>query len=201
MPSQVVLTEDGSYNINFSTESDLRDGLADIARRCGWDVDTEFVVHGWGRPDILLRQPGTVIAIELKTDIVTPSKCRKAIQQADTYVKALPNADRVILAAANVSWDEMSKYEAAYPDVWVMDASTLLWFMKSWSGESDRHRVALSRYRRLEREVELSRRVLADLSGTVDSPLSPRVDIDPNRTIKRLTSRTIASGPLDGDAA
>lgn len=197
MSSEIRLTADDNYVISYSSESELRDGLADIGHRCGWDVDTEYVVHGWGRPDLLLRQPGTTIAVELKTDILTPSKCRKAIQQADNYVKAMPNADRVILAAANISWDEMSKYESAYPGVWVMEVSTLLWFMKSWTGEAERHRMALARYRKLELDLELSRRVLARLSETSESPLSPRVGLDPDDVQKYIDTQKEKSNVED----
>ena len=48
MTAHLSLCGDNGFTINYASEFDLRDGLAKYAQLCGWDVETEYVVHGWG---------------------------------------------------------------------------------------------------------------------------------------------------------
>lgn len=164
--------EGESYMISWASEFDLRDGIAKLAELAGWEVETEHVVHGWGRPDLYLKSDALTIAVELKTELDTASQCRKAVQQAASYRKAMPEVCEVILAAASINSDAMREYEASYREVWVLSANALCDFiLGAVKGLRDRHTRARQAYVELERELELSRRVLGRLATREQSPL------------------------------
>lgn len=168
--------EGESYKINWASEFDLRDGIAKLATLAGWNAETEHVVHGWGRPDLYLQSDSMTIAIELKTEISTPSQCRKAVQQAASYRKAMPEVSEVILAAARINSDAMREYEASYREVWVMSADSLCNFiLGAKNGLRERHNRARDTHAQLERELELSRRVMERLALHEHSPLGAGV--------------------------
>lgn len=177
MTAHLSLCGDNGFTINYASEFDLRDGLAKYAQLCGWDVETEYVVHGWGRPDLVLTcPPGLSIAAELKVDLSTASKCRKAVQQADAYRRAMPEITHVALVAGHVNREVMEPYAAAYPHIWVRTAQEFLDTMANLLvGLNERHRTAVVRYRELQEELELSRRVISDLSLAVQSPCAAPV--------------------------
>lgn len=167
------------YTVAYGVEADLRDGLAQVAHLAGWDVETEHVVPGWGRPDLYLRASDFVIAVEIKTDLSTPSRCRKAVQQAAGYRVALPEASTVYLVAAHINREAMAPYEAAYPNVAI---ETAVQFLRTLGGLkrglSHRHKIALDRFRGSERALDMQRRILRDLSWYDRSPLGANVPSD-----------------------
>lgn len=171
----VVNTETGR-SLNYATEFDIRDGLATWAEMDGWDVDKEHVVPGWGRPDLYLSAGASRIAVEIKVELSTPSRCRKAIQQAANYVPAMPEVEKVFLVAAGINREAMAPYEAAYPRVGVQTVEQFFGTLAGWaSGYEARHRTALARYREALEVVEMRRRALRDLSSYEGSYLSPWV--------------------------
>lgn len=176
MTARIEYRGTDGYTLTYAAEADLRDGLAQIAHRSGWEVETEHVVPGWGRPDLYLRTDGFVIAVEIKTDLSTPSRCRKAVQQADGYRVALPEASTVYLVAAHINREAMAPYAASYPHICIESAYEFLSTLGGGrTGLQARHRVARERFAEAERELELHRRVLRDLSCYDDSPLGVNI--------------------------
>ncbi len=168
--------EGDSYAISWANEFDLRDGIAKLAKLAGWTAETEHVVHGWGRPDLYLKSASMTVAVELKTELDTASQCRKAVQQAASYRKAMPEVSEVILAAARINSDAMREYEASYREVWVMSADALCSFiLGAKNGLRDRHSRAQEAHLELERELELSRRVMGRLGAHEHSPVGAGV--------------------------
>lgn len=168
--------EGESYVISWANEFDLRDGIAKLAELAGWEVETEHVIHGWGRPDLYLKSDALTIAVELKTELDTASQCRKAVQQAASYRKAMPEVSEVILAAASINSDAMREYEASYREVRVLSANALCdLILGAERGMRNRHGVAREAHLELERELELSRRVMARLALSEGSPLGAGV--------------------------
>lgn len=171
MTADVRLCGD-TWQINYASEFDLRDGLARIAHLCGWDVETEHVVPGWGRPDLYLRAHGVCLAVELKLDLTTASRCRKAVQQSDTYLKAMPEVSWVFLSAPHINLELAAPYMDAYPGVDVRSISSLVHFLKGHLQTMDtRHRVALARFQESAADLEIHRRVLSDLANFKESPI------------------------------
>lgn len=157
-----VRVEGATRVIDWRTEFDLRDGLAEWAEMAGWGVETEHVIPGWGRPDLYLTSGDYRMAVEVKTTLGTPSLCRKAIEQADRYVKALPEVSACYLVAAHVDRAAMRPYDAAYDLVTVATASEFLAVLDTWPpGINDRRREALARLRQAESELEKRRLALA----------------------------------------
>lgn len=183
MSARLSINEDGGYHLAFHDEFSLRDGIARIAHLTGWEVDTEYAISGWGRPDIYIRCTELSIAVEVKTELDTPSKCRKAIQQAANYRVAMPEVSDAYLVAGHINREAMGPYQEAYPQVKV---STALEFLGSLSGLAkgmrNRHQVALSRFQEAERQLEIHRLALTDLSMHEDSPIG--VNITQSTTIE-----------------
>lgn len=177
MTADLRLVGDDDWRLLYGTEFDLRDGLAKAADLCGWHVETEHVVPGWGRPDLYLRSGNDlVVAVELKLDLLTASECRKGIQQADAYRLALPEVSATFLVAAAINREVMEPYGQAYPRVEVYTAGAFIeWLRGADRGLAVRHRIAFDRFQRLSREAELSRRVLAELSAFHSSPLGAHI--------------------------
>lgn len=177
MTECITLNDSDGFVLEWSSEFDIRDGLAGIALRYGWRVETEHVIPGWGRPDLYLSTSEMAVAVEIKTELATPSKCRKAIQQTDNYRRAMPEVSGAYLVAAHVNQSVMEPYATAYPAVTVM---TVAQFFGALAGLCvslpERHKRALRGLREAERELELRRRIVSDLSRYESSPLAPRVD-------------------------
>lgn len=181
MSADLRLVGEDDWQLFYNTEFDLRDGLAYSAELCGWHVETEHVIPGWGRPDLYLRSGNEfVVAAELKLDLQTPSRCRKAIQQADTYRAALPEVTYSCLVATSINREAMEPYQSAYPFVLVFTANQFTqWLRGAARGMEARHRVAFDRFKAACQEVELRRRVLGELSEFNSSPLGVHIESVP----------------------
>lgn len=130
MTASVEVKDDGNFQINWATEFDIRDSLAQVAELTGWYAETEHVVHGWGRPDIYLSAGFDRYAIEVKTQLATKSACRRAVQQAAGYSRAMPELKSAILVSPQINKSVMHEYEASYPEVLVMTAAEFIAFLR-----------------------------------------------------------------------
>ncbi|HWH01927.1 MAG TPA: hypothetical protein VNV66_22025, partial [Pilimelia sp.] len=51
--SFLSLSTEGEITIQWRNERDMQDGLAELAHLCGWKVQRELHVLGWGRVDLV----------------------------------------------------------------------------------------------------------------------------------------------------
>jgi len=151
-------TDELEPQIRWSAESHIRDGLAEFARLAGWGASTEWIVQGWGRPDLYLRAGLERIAVEVKTKLRTPSQCRKAIQQAASYRRAMPEVSLVALVASEINADAMADYKASYPEVWVLTVGEFMSYLENASSTyHHRQESVAEEMQRLERKLEAMR--------------------------------------------
>lgn len=161
--------EGDRIGVRWSDETSLRKGLASIALAYGWTVEEEVVVPGWGRIDIVLRNPGAgdVSLIELKLDLTKPAKIRRAFQQADgygrwwasnrgsaanTYLVGAADAAALVGAAADL-----------YPAVRYLNLSTFIGFLDFCGNRETRARVATRRRSELQAQIAIFDAAIAAL--------------------------------------
>lgn len=168
MTAQVEVLEDGNFSFHWTNEFDIRDAVAEIATLTGWSADIEHIVHGWGRPDIYLAAGAIRIAVEVKVDLSTRAKCRKGIQQAASYRRALPELTAVILTAPTVDLDAMAEYTSSYPEVWVLSAAELVNFLRYDDYTlADRTSAAQQKVDATQARLDVMRKALAGISTEV----------------------------------
>lgn len=110
-----VFNTDGT--LVYRNEADLRDGLAFIANAAGWKWSTETTIPNWGRIDLLLTFPQTLL-VELKVSLQTPREIRRAAQQAHGYATQLNLYGAYIVAPrAAMNTDLASELCARFPVV------------------------------------------------------------------------------------
>lgn len=80
-------------DVQYRTEADLRDAMAATWWLHGANVRTEVKVPDCGRIDILVEAAQSVLVIEMKKSISTPTEARLAFQQCNTYVRYLEAED------------------------------------------------------------------------------------------------------------
>lgn len=161
-PGNVVIGDEG-LAVSYRSESELRDALAQFADLCGWNVETERHIPGWGRADLFLSAGQTSYAIELKLNLTRASTIRKAFQQADSYAKALPGV-HVILSAPNVNQQIAQEYDIAYTDVFFLPVGSLMGWMQTARRDRDlRCTVAAQRHQSAMRELDIRARMLDEL--------------------------------------
>lgn len=202
------------YGFTYRNEADIRDAIAAHAWALGWDVQTEVVIPGWGRLDVLLwsevpsMRDGLQVAIEVKRALSTPAAARRAFQQADGYrlwlkrdrsdrydrdpVGMIPHEIRVILTAPTFDLDACSQANRLY-DVELRSVRDVLDEV-SYEASTVQHR-ALTAWRR----VEASRRhqvVLERASADLMPMANELVHFDVAGRIASLGLRGMADGAL-----
>lgn len=166
-------------SVFYRSEADLRDALAEYADMCGWRVERERHIPGWGRADLFLSTSTGQYAVELKLKLTRTADIRKAFQQADAYSKALPGVD-VILAAPVIDHDLAATYNLAYTDVFFMAVGSLMnWLQSCERDKEERHVVARSRHIAAQRSVTHRFALLAEMGAHDNSTAeSSRVDAE-----------------------
>lgn len=167
----------GSLVIHHTNEAELRDGVAEILRMSGWIVSTEHHIDGWGRIDIVASSEERTVGIELKLDLNTASKCRKAAQQVDNYRRALPHFHEIALVATSFNPDLMDEYAMAYR-VWPQTVSSFLVSMQG-ADVRDTHLRAHREFAKAKAEFERHLAILRHLSLHRGSPLGAFHDLPP----------------------
>lgn len=124
--------QDDKFRISYKSEVEARSGLAAMAHACGWLVQEEVVVPGWGRIDLVLREASESrpILVELKVDLIRPRDIRKAFQQADGYgrwwTRVRGEVNLPLLVGCNVDQAAVAPIADTYPEVGIYAASSLV---------------------------------------------------------------------------
>lgn len=150
---------DDRFRISYKSEAEARSGLAALAHACGWLVQEEVVVPGWGRIDLVLRETHEAgpILIELKVDLIRPRDIRKACQQADGYgrwwARVRGEVNLPLLVGCNVDEAAAAPVADTYPEVWICAASPFMNWLQT--GGQPHNRLA----RAMERAAALRQRL------------------------------------------
>lgn len=172
-PPTGAYVEAGAIGARYTGETNLRSTLAQIARAHGWTVEEEVVVPGWGRVDLVLRDPGegAPYLIELKLELMKPAKIRRAFQQADGYGRWWSSnhglAARTYLVGAREDIVAIRPVAVAYPEVGYLSASHFMGALATWGNREMRARIAAGRADALRQQLELHEVAIRSLR---DSP-------------------------------
>lgn len=173
MTADVVLAANDEIELRWQSEADLRDSLADFARLHGWQVQTELVVPGWGRPDLVLSVNDVMVVVELKVALTAQSRIRKAFQQADAYRRCLPAATHVLLVAGHINRDLASEYATAFRSVTLCAAGELMGTIAGYAdGIFTRCDEATRQVEALESRLALARAARDRVSALADEHLA-----------------------------
>lgn len=174
--SQLVFDRDKRrLFMQYASEDQLRDSLAEWAWLAGWEVDTERHLPRWGRLDLAVACPAVSVVAEIKTELERPSAIRRAFQQTDGYRKVLPANVHVWLVAATVG-PAAYEYENQYPQVSLKTAQSFLDWLRGCKGDlAWRHKRAVLRRNELADAAHRATTMLGYLAEFGASPLTPRV--------------------------
>lgn len=178
------LHDDERFEVTYRDEHSLQESLKELAHAHGWVTESEVVVPGWGRIDLILHESHAKEfswVIELKTDLTRLSTIRKAFQQADGYARWLATQGvnrRVVLAAAEVDFSLANDLAYGYRDSVQLVSAGMLVNTISEPGYSgararaarSRRDSALRRYRLLHAAYS---RAGAEYPSTGDSKKKP----------------------------
>lgn len=161
---RVSLQENGAFYVSWTSEAQMRAGLARVARAYGWWVREEVVVPGWGRIDLVLRRAVSEKPwlIELKLALNKPSEVRRAFQQADGYSRWWAQhhgeANLPIVSSPKPRMDVIQPVADAYPGVPYRSVAELLGGFLRWEVNRERVDAAYQRVAEARRELDLDER-------------------------------------------
>lgn len=164
----------GLFQVRYQSEADLRRALANLARLCGWLVEEEVVVPGWGRIDIVLREDPTTPPrlVELKLELLKPSQVRRGFQQADGYgrwwTKTKEEPAETYLVAAEHAKEHVSSIGDAYPSVEFLPVPHFMTSLWVWGDTTLRASCAADQLAEMQTWVEMQSRAVDLLSGKAD---------------------------------